>query len=556
MSEGISTEINSGMQVKENARATIEKKVRQVVNDIRKNPATKKVALTATGGLIFFSTACGIGRPPEISSVPFVPSTPTVEVLSGQQGETGLNSSATNQTQDSQTPQEDKDMQTRFMEAAEKERKQRLEALKINETLREISPKSAIIDYQFLAVSPQINMIKSPMDEETLLRFMLKDAYIGREQLETEFGTDFWDKKGTLEKIEEKYSKEVGVAYGFLQRYHNHGEKVSNTEEKTLEIFGFKRPPVAFYPLQNSLNPEDIQVRKDELENIGYFINIKPESVINAIREIKDSHPEITRFNLSIHIGPQGFYYEEKEKVYEVQEPQYQVLFGGNGESLYFPGAALDAVATPNGVRMRTPSGEIIEPFTEEEWETYKARNTKIIVSERNLDVPDIKEEDAYTPEKAKDNLPKIFQVANTFSDSLFFAAAGNNTDDLRGLKNEQPKNLIFFAQWNSYKNGPQSKIDGADIYVDNYFLGHDAGSSFSTPTLTAVADILESQGYNNEQIREKLFESCDKVSYERYDEKAGKTFTYSANLFNPQKFKTIVETLKASQEAKATTHN
>lgn len=544
MSEEISTEINAGMQTKESVCSRVERKANEVVNNVRRNVDPKKVALAAVGGLIFFSTACGSGHPPEVSSVPLVPSTPTMEVLLGTQDQADITSATINQDQNLQVQEED--FETRKAKEVVEEWKKQVEALKINETPKGISPKSAIIDYQFLADNPQINMIKTPMDEEALLRFMLKDAYVSRKQLEAEFGSDFWDKKDALEKIGGEYSKEVAAAYGFLQRYHNHGERVGDTEEKTLEIFGFKRSSIDFFPLQNSLSPEEIQVHKDELGNVGYLINIKPESVINAVRDIKDNHPEITRFNLSIHIGPQGFYYEEKERIYEVIEPRYQTNFDENGNELYFPGAEIsdDRVTTPNGIRIRSSTGEFIEPLTAEEWEVYKTKNTKITVKERDLGIPDIKEEDAYTPDKAKDNLPKIFQVANAFSDDLFFAAAGNNIDDLRGLKDTQPKNLIFFAQWNSQYKSPHGKIDGADIYVDNYFLGHDAGSSFSTPTLSAAADILESRGYNNEQIKKKLFESCDEVSYERYDEKTGKTFTYSANLFKPQKFKSIVGTI------------
>ncbi|MDO8658042.1 MAG: hypothetical protein Q7K55_04830 [Candidatus Levybacteria bacterium] len=85
MSEaGFVPENVTGLRSNESVRTTVERKVKQVVGNVRNNEATKKVALASTGGLIFFSTACGIGRPPEITPTPPAWPSPTAASQAGE----------------------------------------------------------------------------------------------------------------------------------------------------------------------------------------------------------------------------------------------------------------------------------------------------------------------------------------------------------------------------------------------------------------------------------------------------------------------------------------
>ncbi len=152
-------------------------------------------------------------------------------------------------------------------------------------------------------------------------------------------------------------------------------------------------------------------------------------------------------------------------------------------------------------------------------------------------DFPSIEIVGAYDREKARENLPKLFAVANAYPDKLFFAAAGNEGEDfeetLRELKDQKPKNLIIVGQWTG-NYGPTNQVFGADIYVDNGKLGILDGSSFSTPVLTAYAEILSRQGLSQDEVLGKIKASSHQEDYD-FDlpdiAKKGKAMVFDPNL-------------------------
>ncbi|RJQ25959.1 hypothetical protein C4577_04400 [Candidatus Parcubacteria bacterium] len=444
-------------------------------------------------------------------------------------------------------PLEEKDMQTRFMEAAEKERKQKIEALRINETAQEINRNTVIIDYAFSMENPRLQMMAPQASQELLFKNILKDDYVSAEQLEQEFGENFREK---MDDVWKKYPK-VALAYYWLNEYGNHGIPVERSTSTALEAFGFSSEQSDFYPLQNlsakaDTNISDYEIKQDELGNTGIFSEIKPELLIDVIKKINNVHPEKTRFNFSFTLGKGGFWVITKEMVTPTEDiPNFLGLFDEKrDETVYFPETAIGSI-TNKGVRVVSQTGEPINPLNKEEMEKEKKKATQALIKETTYDSPRFSKVDGYNPANASESLSKIFKVVDAFPDSIFFAAAGNNIDDLREMKDQQPNNLVFVAQWNSYKDGPDGRVDGADIYFDNYFFGLGAGSSFSTPAISALADILETYGLDNRQIVSTLRSSCDLVSYERDGQ------VFDADLFNPEKFKVILETLKTEQELK-----
>lgn len=535
MDEGrISSEINTAIRTKETIRTMVERRVTKVVENARKNVNPKKLALAATGGLIFFSVACGGGHPPEVNAVSHAPSTPTEQTFSDQLGNPS----------NYEIPRKNEDLQTRLMEAAEKERKQQLERLRINEALQEIHGNTVIFDHAFGEESSRLQMIVPRLEQEDYLKIILKDDYISPKQLELEFGTSF---RENVNLIWKKYPK-VALAYYWLNEYGNHGVSVEKAGNIVLNVFGFNKQKSDFYPLQNlsSHDGSDNSIPEivyDELGNAGVFPETQPKSLIDAI---KTTYPQNARFSFSFTLGKGGFWIITKERQVRLEKvPQFNSIFDTKRDAwVYFPETAI-ATITNEGIEITSKTGEPIKPLSEKEAEEEREKATKESQELVVYDSPQFKKIDGYNRINAPESLPKIFKVAESFPDSAFFAAAGNTEDDLRTMKDKQPKNLVFIAQWNSFKSGPDGRVDGADLYVDNYSLGLGAGSSFSTPAISALADILEFYGLNNKQIIKTLKSSTDPVTYERDGE------IFHANLFNPQKFKATVEILKAAQETK-----
>ncbi len=146
---------------------------------------------------------------------------------------------------------------------------------------------------------------------------------------------------------------------------------------------------------------------------------------------------------------------------------------------------------------------------------SFQVGDVELLFSQ--YDFPSIEIVGAYDSKKARENLPKLFEVAKAYPDKLFFAAAGNEREDfedtLKELGNQKPKNLVIVGQWTS-NYGPTQKVFGADIYVDNAKLGIPDGSSFSTPVLSAYAETLLRQGLSQEEVLKKIMASSHQEEY------------------------------------------
>lgn len=131
-----------------------------------------------------------------------------------------------------------------------------------------------------------------------------------------------------------------------------------------------------------------------------------------------------------------------------------------------------------------------------------------------NVDIFPGKIVGAYDRSRAKENLLKLFEVANSYPDKLFIAAAGNNNEDLRdalkSLADQIPNNLLLTAQWRQWpsEQHPEDNVyAGADItiYTDNALIETDDGSSISSSIVTAAAEVLFRQGLTKEQVIAKI---------------------------------------------------
>jgi hypothetical protein len=104
----------------------------------------------------------------------------------------------------------------------------------------------------------------------------------------------------------------------------------------------------------------------------------------------------------------------------------------------------------------------------------------------------------AYTKEKAMENLPKLFAIANKFPDRTIVAAAGNFGDDLREamqvLQADVPPNLLIISEWVD-QSGPYGDVYGAMLAVDNANNELPDGSSFATGYVSSIAAELNDAG-------------------------------------------------------------
>lgn len=120
---------------------------------------------------------------------------------------------------------------------------------------------------------------------------------------------------------------------------------------------------------------------------------------------------------------------------------------------------------------------------------------------------PHIRFTEAYTKDKAQENLSELFRICKAFPDKLFIVAAGNLEDDLTAIDQPFPKNLLTVAEWNGRTDMPQAEVLGADIYVDNSSFGAPPGSSFSVPVIGGIIQALLNQGLSIEEAKAKAFQ-------------------------------------------------
>ncbi len=117
----------------------------------------------------------------------------------------------------------------------------------------------------------------------------------------------------------------------------------------------------------------------------------------------------------------------------------------------------------------------------------------------------------AYDKTKAIENLPKLFQVVNTYPDKLFVVALGNYGEDIRDAKDhfadKWPNNLLFIGQYFDHF----LLVKGADLYVSAQRLN---GSSFSTAVISGYAELFFREGLSLGEVKQKLLQSSSEFEY------------------------------------------
>jgi hypothetical protein len=162
--------------------------------------------------------------------------------------------------------------------------------------------------------------------------------------------------------------------------------------------------------------------------------------------------------------------------------------------------------------------GEKYPHFTsKEEAQTFCKQNVKVV----DIPKPSIEENEAYTKEKATENLPKLFKVCDAFPDKLFVVALGNNYNDIREARQQLaehwPENLLIIGEWGDeyWNNAPRGRCHGGDLYVELEPLGITTwGSSNATPVISAIASDLWRQGLTIPQIKQRILSYCDPHEY------------------------------------------
>lgn len=372
-------------------------------------------------------------------------------------------------------------------------------------------PRVTIIDAGPTEPTAGIIQKEFPSSNDDLVKKLLGDTYISRQQLTEEFGGDFENKMG---EVTNKYPQ--ALLYKFFDTYFSHGQEVAQTMERTFGKLGLKSTGIDLVPLQNVFAKEDIKFVTDSLGNLGVSINFDPQKIIELLRN--DQNRIV---NMSFQVGDVNIFLEKKYR----SVPQPENIYSGNSVQSDDKGniyiGAVGYAVNKDGITINVDvQGKEVGPTTPDEQKILRQQkleeaNQKAIIKETKS--PLTKIVGAYDQDKARENLPKLFAVANAYPDKLFFAASGNEGEDfeeiLRELKGQKPKNLLIIGQWTG-NYGPTHKVVGADIYVNNEELGLGYGSSLSTAALSAYAETLLRQGLSQEEVLERIKTNSHQENY------------------------------------------
>lgn len=415
-----------------------------------------------------------------------------------------------------------------YRQAYQAEQRKFWESLRVHEAPEQLSDNVVMIDFAPSKPTEGFQQNDFPQESDLLKNLLGNDA-IDESQLVAEFGPDFRNNKDILyDQVFRKYPK-LAMVYDSLNRFTTHGEKVGTAMQHMWNILGFKNS-IHITPLQNMINTENTAFDQDELENQGFFIDINPQLIIEQLKQ----YPDQKIVNFSFQVGTVGSRFVTRERR-NPPKPDVYTDIDENGKKTYYLNATK---ITPEAEQPKflLPDGTPAQPMSQEEYEKFvKERNEKESVIEEHA--PRVKTIDAYNPQTVKENMPKLVSICNAFPDKLFFASAGNEVDDLRTVESLLPSNLIMVGQWNPSLKRPNAKVYGADIYVDNRILGLPDGSSFSTPVFSAYASVLLNRGLSHEEIKEKLYSTCESQTFKDEDENQT-----DANVFNPQQLKDVLK--------------
>ncbi len=336
-------------------------------------------------------------------------------------------------------------------------------------------PKLTIVD-----VDPNI-------PNERLVKQALGEKFILKDQLRAEFGEDY---KNKWSEIGQKYPE--ALMYAFVEKYFTHGKDVSAVTEDIWKRIGLGNKKARLIPLQTILDQQSVKTIKDSEENPGVSVNFDPQKVIDIL---KDDPNQVV--NMSFQVGNVDLYAVTHRQKELLGAPSEEMLLEDD-EGNYYPGARSISVENNQKVYLNE-KGEKVAPVSPEDYQKRQEQERGV----KETLTTSTKIEGAYSKDKAKENLPKLFEVCKAYPDKLFVAAAGNEGEDLReALKQiEKPNNLLLVGQWSVYNvegstaELPTHRVHGTDVYVNNSALQVPDGSSFSTPVISAYASSLLSRG-------------------------------------------------------------
>jgi len=368
------------------------------------------------------------------------------------------------------------------------------------------SPSITILDAA-PSVSTEGLIQKEYISNDEMIRNMLGDKYVSKDQILQEFGENYEEK---WDEVVSKYPQ--ALIYRFVDSYFTHGEKVTRALEHTLERSGFKSTGVNILPLQGIFDKDSVKFIKDTSGNPGISLNFDPERIIEVL---KDDPSRV--INGSFQVGSVELFQETKVDTevipkYDPNDPRFSEsgYFLDDGK-IFYQGAVESRRNSDGSVDYLDAEGEKVEPISWEEFKRRKLENSEV----KEYKSTSLSIVGAYTKEKAMENLPKLFEIANAYPDKFFVFAGGNTGEDFREamekLKDQVPKNLLIAAEWikGNYGGfeyeGPAGMVYGANIYVNNVAAGSPHGSSFSVPELSAEIDVLLSRGLSFEQAKEAV---------------------------------------------------
>lgn len=388
--------------------------------------------------------------------------------------------------------------------------------------LKPFNPNVTIID---AAPDHQVEGIIQDkfINNDDMIKNMLGDKYIPRAQLIQEFGADYEQK---WREITDKYPQ--AILYLYADTYLNHGKDVAEVMEKTWNTLGLQSTGIDMLPLQSSFSQENVKFSQDNLGNVKATITFDPQNDIALLK----NDPNLI-ISGSYEEGDVDLIFEKRFKDipnHHIPSPQYEENTTGsiNLDKIYV-GDNLVYWKQRDKEVPKTPQGQEITPISVDEYKRMvdnakaEARKNAPIIEAKKAELKIV---GAYDKTKAIDNLPKLFELCNAYPDKLFVRAAGNTGEDFREafkkLGGNIPNNLILVAEWDSlngsdFKGRPRHNVQGDIdniIYVHNSKFGAPEGSSFSTPIISAYADVLSRNGFTIEEIRKQIFEASDIVLY------------------------------------------
>jgi hypothetical protein len=377
------------------------------------------------------------------------------------------------------------------------------------------SPRVTAVDA--LPPEPRPGIIKTKtVNNEELIKQILGNKYISREQLKQEFGEAYKEKWG---QVYDKYPQQA-LMYDLFDKYFSHGERVADAMEAVWNKMGLKSTGIEVEPLQEVMDASKISYKTDAIGNPSTTINFSGKRLEQMLGGNKNRV-----INCSFEIGDVTLSAKSKKRVVPNAEISHEETDEGiflipKGHGMYF-------MSKP-GVLIYQEDGKDTEitPISKEEFEVLQKQKNE--EAEKNArielyDKPEISITGAYDESRVEQNIPDVFELARKYPEKLFVFSAGNNRENLlkipSSIMEQRPSNILivgclYEGEADGMKGDTIADVLGADFYVANKSLGLDFGSTFSAAAVSAVAEVLFQKGLSMAEVKEKIILSSRDYEY------------------------------------------